>query len=60
MKEKQKDYIQKMKKNANDFIDFIDKKEIETILLSGSVSRGGYCPGKNGGMIDLIVMKKNG
>jgi predicted nucleotidyltransferase len=56
MKEKQKDYIQKMEKHANDFIDFIEKKEIETILLSGSVSRGDYCPGKNGGMIDLIVI----
>jgi hypothetical protein len=60
MVEKQRAYIQKMKNHANDFIDSLDKNEIETILLSGSVSRGDYCPGKNGGMIDLIVMKKEG
>jgi hypothetical protein len=60
MVEKQKVYIQKMKNHANDFINSFDKNEIETILLSGSVSRGDYCPGKNGGMIDLIVMRKEG
>jgi hypothetical protein len=49
-----------MKKHADDFVNSTDKKEIETILLSGSVSRGDYCPDKNGGMIDLIVMKKKG
>jgi len=59
MVEKQKDYIKKMRKHAKNFINSIDKSQIETILLSGSVSRGDYCPGKNGGMIDLIVMKKD-
>jgi len=54
---KQKKYIQKMKNLAKDFIKTIDKNQIDTILLSGSVSRGDYCPGKNGGAIDLIVMK---
>lgn len=58
MIEKQKDYVQKMRNHAQEFIDTIDKNEIEAILLSGSVSRGDYCPGKKGGMIDLIVMKK--
>ena len=58
MIERQKDYIKKMRNHANNFIGSIDKNEIETILLSGSVSRGDYCPGKKGGMIDLIVMKK--
>ena len=58
MKDRQKDYILKMKKHANSFIRFIDKRKIESILLSGSVSRGDYCPGKKGGMIDLIVIKK--
>ncbi|MDR2417535.1 MAG: hypothetical protein LBD79_00590 [Treponema sp.] len=60
MVKKQKDYIQKMRDHANNFINSLDKKEIETILLSGSVSRGDYCPGEKGGMIDLIVMKKEG
>ena len=58
MIERQKDYIKIMRNHANNFIGSIDKNEIETILLSGSVSRGDYCPGKKGGMIDLIVMKK--
>jgi hypothetical protein len=60
MVERQKEYIQKMRNHAYEFLNSIDKNEIETILLSGSVSRGDYCPGKNGGMIDLIVMKKEG
>ena len=59
MAAKQKDYIQKMREHAHSFIESVDKKEIETILLSGSVSRGDYCPGSQGGMIDLIVMKKD-
>jgi hypothetical protein len=60
MVEQQRDYVQKMREHTNNYISSIDKNEIETILLSGSVSRGDYCPGKNGGMIDLIVMKKDG
>jgi hypothetical protein len=60
MIERQKDYIQQIRNHVNKYIDFVDKNEIETILLSGSVSRGDYCPGKKGGMIDLIVMKKAG
>jgi len=56
---KQKNYVQKMRKLAKDFIKTIDKNQIDTILLSGSVSRGDYCPGKNGGAIDLIVMKND-
>jgi len=60
MVEQQRDYVQKMREHTHNYISSIDKNEIETILLSGSVSRGDYCPGKNGGMIDLIVMKKDG
>ena len=60
MIDRQKNYIEKMVIHANKFVEFMDKSEIETILLSGSVSRGDYCPGKNGGMIDLIVMRKEG
>ena len=58
MVEKQKNYIKEMRDHASKYVNFLDKKDIETILLSGSVSRGDYCPGKNGGAIDLIVMKK--
>jgi predicted nucleotidyltransferase len=60
MIEKQKEYVQKMRNHSQGFINTIDKSGIETILLSGSVARGDYCPGESGGMIDLIVMKKEG
>ena len=63
--EQQKDFIQEMKDKAFTFINSIDKSEIETILLSGSVSRGDYFPkikenGEYNGMVDLIVMRKTG
>ena len=63
--EQQKDFIQEMKDKTISFINSIDKSEIETILLSGSVSRGDYFPqkkenGEYNGMVDLIVMRKNG
>ena len=63
--EQQKDFIQEMKDKTSTFINSIDKSEIETILLSGSVSRSDFFPRKkeNGeydGMVDLIVMRKNG
>ena len=56
----QKNFINNLNKNTKIFIETIDKTEIETILLSGSVARGDYFPGKIDGMIDLIIMKKNG
>lgn len=56
----QADFIEKQKIEAKSFIDKIDKLEIETILLAGSVARGDFFPGKFGGMIDLVVMRKNG
>lgn len=63
--EQQKVFIQSLKNKTIDFINKIDKSEIETILLSGSVSRGDYFPrqkenGEYNGMVDLIVMKKQG
>ena len=63
--EQQKDFIQEMKDKTVAFINSIDKSEIETILLSGSVSRGDYFPqkkenGEYNGMVDLIVMRKKG
>ena len=61
----QKSFIDEMKKEACKLVDSIDKSELETILLSGSVSRGDFFPRKNEnggyvGHIDLIVMKKHG
>ena len=63
--EQQKDFIQDIKNKTSEFINSVDKSEIEAILLSGSVSRGDFFPAKkeNGeynGMIDLIVMRKKG
>ena len=63
--EQQKDFIQEMKDKTSALINSIDKSEIETILLSGSVSRADYFPkikedGDINGMVDLIVMRKKG
>ena len=58
MVERQKDYVNEMREHALKYIEFLNKDEIESILLSGSVSRGDYFPGTKGGAIDLIVMKK--
>lgn len=63
--DQQKDFIQEMKNKTISFIKSIDKSEIETILLSGSVSRSDFFPrkkenGEYNGMVDLIVMRKNG
>lgn len=44
--EQQKDFIQNLKNITYDFINRIDKSEIETILLSGSVSRADFFPQK--------------
>ena len=61
----QKEFIQEMKDKTITVINSIDKSEIETVLLSGSVSRADYFPqkkenGEYNGMVDLIVMRKNG
>ena len=61
----QKDFISEMKASAVKFINGINKAEIQTILLSGSVARGDFFPrkdekGEDVGMIDLIVMRKSG
>ena len=63
--EHQKDFIQGVKDKISDLINKIDKSEIESILLSGSVSRGDFFPrqkenGEYDGMADLIVMRKKG
>lgn len=56
--ERQQSYIESLKQKTIDFLYTIDKSEIETILLSGSVARGDYFPGSFDGMVDLTVMKK--
>ena len=63
--EQQKNFVQGLRKRTSDFINSIDKSEIESILLSGSLSRADFFPRKkeNGeydGMVDLIVMRKKG
>ncbi len=63
--EQQHDFISEMKAAAVRFTDSIDKSEIETILLSGSVARGDFFPRKDAGgeyvgMVDLIVMRRQG
>ena len=63
--EQQKDFIQNLKERTLDLINSIDKSEIQTILLSGSVARADFFPrikenGEYDGMVDLIVMRKNG
>ena len=57
---KQAVFISNLINDAISFINSINKSEIQTILLSGSIARGDYFPGKFGGMIDLTVMKKSG
>lgn len=44
--EQQKDFIQDIKNKTSEFINSVDKSEIETILLSGSISRGDFFPAK--------------
>ena len=61
----QKDFINEMKTAASNFVASINKAELQTILLSGSVARGDYFPKKkeNGeyiGDVDLIIMRKPG
>ncbi len=61
----QKDFVQGLRDRTSSFINSIDKSEIESILLSGSLSRADYFPrrkedGEYDGMVDLIVMRKKG
>ena len=63
--EQQKAFVQQLKERTVQFISGIDTSEIESILLSGSLSRGDFFPrkkadGEYDGMIDLIVMRKPG
>lgn len=60
IKNEQSDFIRDLVVSTNEYINSLDKKELQAILLSGSVSRGDYYPGEFGGMVDLIVMKRPG
>ena len=62
---RQKDFVQGLRDRTSSFINSTDKSEIESILLSGSLSRADYFPrrkedGEYDGMVDLIVMRKKG
>lgn len=63
--DQQNEFISEMKNIASRYVESLDKSQIETVLLSGSVARGDYFPSKKEdgswcGNIDLIVMKKSG
>ncbi len=55
----QEDFIQELIFTSRRYVDSIDKNSFDVILLSGSVARGDYMPGKFGGMIDLTVILKS-
>lgn len=57
IKEKQRKFIDECNFKTKRFLNSIDKGGLEAILISGSVARGDFSPGKYGGNIDLTVMK---
>jgi hypothetical protein len=52
--------IRLIRQRADAYVRSVDSGELVAILLSGSVARGDFFPGKIGGMTDLTVFKKNG
>lgn len=58
MKAAQKEYIRSCIERLNGLLALVDKSQLAAVLLSGSVSRGDFCPGSMGGMIDLTVIAK--
>lgn len=58
MKARQKDFVGHLRGLTEKYVAGLEKEKIQTILLSGSVARGDYFPGKLGGYVDLIVMTK--
>jgi predicted nucleotidyltransferase len=59
IREKQLDQIIACRVIVNDFIGTIDTSKLKLIMLSGSVARGTYIPGEQGGAIDLIIFTKD-
>lgn len=60
MKKQQEKYIKECEFKVKRFISSFSQDDVEVILLSGSVARGDFNPGKYGGMIDLTVIKRVG
>jgi hypothetical protein len=52
----QRSYNQNLRKEVTEFVAAIPRRDLASILLSGSTARGDFCPGRFGGMIDLTVM----
>jgi len=52
--------ISLIRQRADSYVRSIETEELAAILLSGSVARGDFFPGKLGGMTDLTVFKKAG
>ncbi len=50
--------IDRLREKAAAYVDGIAKEALSAVLLSGSVARGDFFPGRLGGMIDLTVFKK--
>lgn len=58
IKMRQKYFVAHLCALTEKYVSALEKSKIQTILLSGSVARGDYFPGKLGGYVDLIVMTK--
>lgn len=61
IRKKQEDFIKKQILITNQFIDNNIKtnKQIQSCMISGSVARGTFMPGKESGAIDLILFVEN-
>jgi hypothetical protein len=60
IRKKQQAYLEKVLGQTLAWLETVDKAALETVLLSGSVARGDYWPGKYGAMVDLTVMTRPG
>lgn len=60
MRLQQEQYIKECEFKVKRFINSHSLDDLEVILLSGSVARGDFNPGKFGGMIDLTIIKRDG
>jgi predicted nucleotidyltransferase len=58
IKFKQKKYLEEQREKINNYIKnkLFNIKEIQSVLLSGSVARGTFIPGKFGGAVDLTLL----
>lgn len=58
MRVQQREFVGHLRDLTEKIVEVLDKAQIQTVLLSGSVGRGDYFPGKLGGYVDLVVMTK--